>query len=178
MPPTTDRLILTRGLNQLRPGEGTAVSGAILTALSASGARRPNHRPVAILMLSDGAQTQGRTSPTAAAQQARSRQVPIYTVAPRDERRASSSGRWRTASRSGSRCRPTRPRCAPSPAPSGGQFFETTNAQSLKTVYQRLASKLGHRQANTEVTAGFAGLAGVLLLVGAALSALWFRRAP
>ena len=49
---------------------------------------------------------------------------------------------------------------------SGGQFFETTNAQSLQTVYQRLASKLGHRQANTEVTAGFAGIAGVLLPAG------------
>jgi Ca-activated chloride channel family protein len=177
VPPTTDRVILTRGLNQLRPGEGTAVSGAILTALSASGARRPNHRPVAILMLSDGAQTQGRTSPAAAAQQARSRQVPIYTVV-----LGTNAGIVERPLANGYKERIQVP---PDPATlhrladtSGGQFFETTNAQSLRTVYERLASKLGHRQADTEVTAGFAGLAGVLLLAGAALSALWFRRAP
>jgi Ca-activated chloride channel homolog len=177
VPPTTDRQILTRGLNGLRPGEGTAVSGAILTALSASGARRPNHRPVAILMLSDGAQTQGRTSPTAAAQQARSRQVPIYTVLV-----GTDAGIVERPLANGFKERIQVP---PDPATlhkladaSGGQFFTTTNAQSLKTVYERLASRLGHKQANTEVTAGFAGLAGALLLAGAALSALWFRRAP
>jgi Ca-activated chloride channel family protein len=177
VPPTTDRAVLQRGLNGLRPGEGTAVSGAVLTALSASGARKPNHRPVAILMLSDGAQTQGRTNPVQAAQQARQRKVPIYTVV-----LGTDAGIVERPLANGLRERIMVP---PDPTTlhrmadaSGGQFFSAPSATALKTVYQRLASKLGHKRANTEITSVFGGVAGVLLLVGAGLSVLWFRRAP
>jgi Ca-activated chloride channel family protein len=177
VPPTTNRDVLRRGLTGLRAGEGTAVAGAILTALSASGARRPNHRPVAILMISDGAQTQGRTPPLQAAQQARSRHVPIYTVA-----LGTDAGIVERPLANGYKERiqvPPDPETLRRMAEaSGGRFFAAADARSLHAVYDQLASRMGHRRTNSEITAGFAGVAGLLLLAGAALSVLWFRRAP
>ena len=59
---------------------------------------------------------------------------------------------------------------------SGGQFFRARSAAALTSVYKKLATRIGHRTQNRQITDLFAAGAIVLLLVGGGLSALWFRR--
>jgi Ca-activated chloride channel family protein len=58
----------------------------------------------------------------------------------------------------------------------GGQFFRAASEKQLREVYENLGSRLGHKRESREISDLFAGGAGLLLLVGAGLSALWFRR--
>jgi len=60
----------------------------------------------------------------------------------------------------------------------GGQFFTASNDAGLRQVYGKLGSRLGHRRQSREITDFFAGGSAALLLVGGAMSALWFRRVP
>jgi hypothetical protein len=48
----------------------------------------------------------------------------------------------------------------------------------LRQIYEKLGSRLGHRQQSREITDLFAGGSAALLLFGGALSAVWFRRVP
>jgi hypothetical protein len=43
-------------------------------------------------------------------------------------------------------------------------------------VYEHLGSRLGHKRTSRQMADFFAGGAGLLLLVGAGLSASWFRK--
>ena len=61
-------------------------------------------------------------------------------------------------------------------ATSGGQFFRVATADRLREVYRQLGSRIGHTQESREISDLFAGGGGILLLIGAGLSALWFRR--
>ena len=76
-------------------------------------------------------------------------------------------------------------RVAPSPQTlqllarqTGGRFFTASNDRRLNEVYEQLQSRLGHKKTTREVTDLFAGGSALLLVVGGALSALWFRRVP
>ncbi|HTN50427.1 MAG TPA: VWA domain-containing protein, partial [Burkholderiaceae bacterium] len=58
-----------------------------------------------------------------------------------------------------------------------GEYFRAANASELKKVYRTLGSKIAfEKQRPTEITAIFAGVGAVLLVVGALLSMLWFNR--
>ena len=59
---------------------------------------------------------------------------------------------------------------------SKGQSFRAADADKLSAVYQHLGSALGHEKHIRELTAGFAGGALVLILLGSALSLRWFGR--
>jgi Ca-activated chloride channel family protein len=58
----------------------------------------------------------------------------------------------------------------------GGQAFTAQSSGDLSAVYDHLGTQLGHKTVNQEITASFAGVGLVLLLVGGALSLLWLRR--
>ena len=58
----------------------------------------------------------------------------------------------------------------------GAQFFRAASERQLREVYENLGSRLGHKRQTREISDLFAGGGAVLLLVGAGLSALWFRR--
>jgi Ca-activated chloride channel family protein len=60
----------------------------------------------------------------------------------------------------------------------GGQFFTAPDQKRLSQIHERLGSRLGHRRETREVTDLFAGGSAAFLLVGGALSSLWFRRVP
>ena len=60
----------------------------------------------------------------------------------------------------------------------GGRLFTAPDKQGLQDVYRRLGSRLGHRRQSREITDLFAGGSAAFLLVGGALSSLWFRRVP
>jgi Ca-activated chloride channel family protein len=174
--PTTDHAVVRSALSGLRAGGHTAIGDGINTALKmlaslpAQGGKRP---PAAIVLLSDGYSTTG-ADPLAAARQARSRHVPIYTVVI-----GTQHGTITVPSRNGTRTVPA----AAEPGQlqriaqlSGGQEFTAANAGRLNSVYAHLAAQLSHKHVKREVTASFAGGGLVLLLLGSVASLLWFRR--
>jgi Ca-activated chloride channel family protein len=176
--PTTDRNLARQAISALQPTEGTAIGDAILLAAK-EGQKQRTHDgvipPASILMISDGARDGGHTSPTSAAQQAAKLHVPVYTIvvgtANGVVHHALPGGYMETIQV------PASPKTLQTIAhDSGGlSFTAATNAQ-LRDVYKRLASRLGHKNQSREITDLFAGGGAVLLLMGSALSVLWFRR--
>jgi Ca-activated chloride channel homolog len=180
LPPTADRSLAYAALEALRPGEGTALGDAV--ALSARIGRRERDGdgtvpPTAVLLISDGANEGGRLTPEVAAQRARSLGVPVYTVlvgTPDGIVERLLPGGYRELIR----VPPSSDTLRQVAHATGGQFFTASDDARLREVYERLGSRLGHRKESREITDLFAGGSAVLLLVGGALSALWFRRLP
>jgi Ca-activated chloride channel family protein len=180
VPPTTDRQLVRAGLNNLNSGEGTAIGDAVL--ISAQLGRR--HRdadgripPTTVLVISDGAPQGGRVPPLTAAKRAKQLHVTVSTVL------VGTAGGVVTANLVGGY--KERIRVPPSPGTlqqvakiTGGEFFRARTSTALQHVYERLATRTGHRKQNREITDVFAGGAAALLLIGGAFSAALFRRVP
>jgi Ca-activated chloride channel homolog len=58
----------------------------------------------------------------------------------------------------------------------GGEYHHAGTAEALRSVYQKLGSRLQVSKRDTELTALLAAVAAVLLAAGVGLSALWFGR--
>src|SRR5262249_43396884 len=58
----------------------------------------------------------------------------------------------------------------------GGAFFRAPTADRLRMVYKGLASRLGSRKEDREISDVLAGGSAVLLLAGLGLGFFWFRR--
>jgi Ca-activated chloride channel family protein len=180
VPPTEDRLLVRSALTSLKSGEGTALGDAVALGTRLARAERTSDGripPTAMLVISDGAQMSGRTTPDVAAAQARSLHIPVYTVVvgtPDGVVNVPVAGGFQAQLR-----------VPPSPDTlrtvarvSGGQFFSAPDATRLRQIYEKLASRLGHRREKREITDLFAGGSAAFLVFGGALSALWFRRVP
>ena len=175
--PTTDRAAVRTSIDALTSSGGTATGEALDAALSAlerqtddSGARVP----AAVILLSDGKSTSGRP-PEAIAQRAKRLRIPVYTVA-----LGTRAGTIEVRTRAGATVTRLVP---PDPAAlrevarvSGGEAFSAANLDSLSASYEKLGSRLGKRDEQREITAGFAGGALALIAAGALLSLHWFRR--
>ena len=174
--PTTDHALVSSALAQLRVTGGTAIGGALRTALHTlatvpkEGGKKP---PGAILLLSDGASDVG-SDPITAAQQAAAAHIPIYTV-----ELGTPNG---TVNEKRGNQTVTVP-VPPNPAQlaeiarvSHGQAFTATDAKGLNTIYERLGAELGHKKVKHEITATFTEGGLALLLLGAAASLMWFGR--
>jgi len=57
-----------------------------------------------------------------------------------------------------------------------GEFFKAENAQQLAGIYEQLSTKFELERSRTEVSALFAALSALLVLLASALSVFWFRR--
>ena len=180
LPPTQDRTLAQSALRSLHTAEGTSLGDAVTLATQLARRQREADGaipPSAILIISDGAQLSGRASPGAAALQARSSHIPVYAIL--------------IGTRDGVITVPlangfqAQLRVPPSPETlrtlaqvTGGHFFEAPSAAQLRVVYDHLGSRLGTRRESREITDLFGGGSAALLLVGGALSTLWFRRVP
>jgi Ca-activated chloride channel family protein len=180
VPPTDDRSLVQTALASLQPGEGTALGDAIALAAQLGQRERRSdgtRPPTAVLLISDGTNMGGRTTPQASAQRARSLHIPVYTVmlgTPNGVVEQTLTGGFRQIVRV-----PTSPTTLRQVAQTtGGQFFTARNDARLKDVYKRLGSRIGHRSETREISDVFAGGSAALLLAGGALSMLWFRRVP
>ena len=177
--PTEDRALVSTALDSLKPGEGTAIGDAVALSLRVgqpSGAASETP-PRAIVLLSDGARDGGQVAPSAAAQQAKRRGVPVYSVlvgTPDGVVQEKLAGGYRQIIRV-----PPDPQTLQQVSTtSGGRFFSAPDAEGLKRVYEDLGSRLGTRQQNREVTDVFAAVAAALLLIAATTSAFLFKRVP
>jgi Ca-activated chloride channel family protein len=180
VPPTEERGLVRSALKSLRSGEGTALGDAVALGSRLARAERTTDGtipPTAMLVISDGAQMSGRTTPATAAAEARSLHIPVYTVVV-----GTQDGVVNVPLAGGFQAQL---RVPPSPDTlrtvarvTGGQFFTAPDAARLRQIYEKLGSHLGHRRQSREITDLFAGGSAAFLLFGGALSALWFRRVP
>jgi Ca-activated chloride channel homolog len=178
VPPTRDRNLVQQELEQLRPSEGTAIGDAVL--LSARLGRKQKAQdgvvpPTTVLVISDGARDGGRVAPLTAARRAKALGVPVSTVlvgTPNGVVTAKLTGGYTEQIRV-----PASPATLRSIARlSGGTFYRAGTPQALAGVYRKLATRLGHKKEDRQITDLFAAGGGVLVLAGASLSFFWFRR--
>jgi Ca-activated chloride channel homolog len=180
LPPTEDRELVHSALNSLKPGQGTALGDAVALGTRLARAERTSDGripPIAMLVISDGAQMSGRTTPDVAAAQARSLHIPVYTFVvgtPDGVVNVPVAGGYQAQLRV-----PPSPETLQTVARvTAGQFFTAPDAARLRQIYEKLGSRLGHRREKREITDLFAGGSAAFLVFGGALSALWFRRVP
>jgi Ca-activated chloride channel family protein len=184
VPPTADREEVLRGLGSLRADNGTALGDAIsrsvdlgLTSLDEQLASTGDETPLIVLLLSDGANTTGDYEPLEAAQKAADADVPVYTVAlGTDEGTVQGPdgyGGLRTI-----RVPPDPETLSQVAETTGGTFFEAADEDALGSVYDEIGSQVGTEEEQRELTVVFTAAGAVLLLLGGALSALWFGRLP
>ena len=175
--PTTNHQLALGAIAGLRPGGGgTAIGEAIstalhtLTTLPRKEGRRP---PGAIVLLSDGTSNVG-PGPLAAARQAKADHIPVYTISlgtPKGTIPIKRNGQTVTTP-----VPVSSQELAQIAQASGGQAFTAANSAKASAIYQRLAVQLGHKKVKREITADVAGGGLVLLLVGGALTLMWFGR--
>jgi Ca-activated chloride channel homolog len=177
--PTRDRLAINAALDQLTARGGTGTGEAIQAATKilrtqpGVNGKRP---PSAIVLISDGAAT-GSVDPVVAAQAARKLRIPIYTVALGTAQGTITVPRPGDAGGTETRAVPPDPKSLAEVArASGGKTYAAADASKLTDVYKSLGSLLGTKNEKRQITAGFAGGALVLLLLGAAMSLRWFGR--
>jgi Ca-activated chloride channel family protein len=177
--PTEDRTLVNTALDTLKPGEGTAIGDAVALSLRVGQPRGQTAEvpPRAIVLISDGARDGGQVDPGDAAQQAKRRGVPVYSVlvgTPDGVVEEELTGGFRRIIRV-----PPNPETLEQVAKtSGGEFFAAPDSAGLSRVYEELGSRLGTRNEDREVTDVFAGLAAALVLIAATISAVLFRRIP
>lgn len=182
-PPTLDRQLARAAIAQLRPGTGTAIGDAIMRSLEIAApptgeettpapGRDP---PAAIVLLSDGAQTQG-VAPNAATRRAKQLAIPISTVA-LGTRDATVEVRGPDGLTERVTVPPDKPTLRRISQATGGKYYEVTDAVRLREVYRALGTRLARLDENRELTSLFAGAGALVMVLAAGLSTLWFRRA-
>lgn len=157
--PTTDRDALGRAIETLVPDGATAVGEAVATSLDAirasQGVAEEGGRLEAarIVVLSDGATTVG-LPPALAAERAGQAGVPVYTV---------SLGTMDGVLPNGQRVPPDVEGMRDLAEATGGEAYESRDAEEVSEVYEQLGSFIGTEQVPTEVTGWPAGIAAALL---------------
>jgi Ca-activated chloride channel family protein len=180
LPATANREAAQAALRNLRTGDGTALGEGIARAVQVAQrvpAEKGQKPPASILVLSDGAQTQGVLEPLQAAQRARKLRIPVYTVA-----FGTAQGVVEVVDDNGFTQRVTVPPDAPTlrrvaQATRGG-FYAAPDGDALSAVYEELGSRIGQVKEEREITAAFAAGGALLLLAAGAMSAFLFGRLP
>jgi Ca-activated chloride channel family protein len=179
-PATEDRQLTIDAINFLYPQRGTAIGDGIArgveVARAADVGQAGTERPAAILLLSDGSQTEGLLLPLEGAARAKSFKIPVYTIA-----LGTPEGVVEFTRFGGTRIIPVPPDPATLrqiAATTGGKFYEAETLGDLREAYEKMGSLVSKVERKQEVT--FAFLAGglVLLLAAAAIAVITFPRLP
>ena len=176
--PTTDRSQVLRAIDQLKIQRRTAMGDGLQLAIDAirtpmTGADgRPQRLPGAIVLLSDGASTEGR-DPREVAQTAKKLKIPVYAVA-----LGTQNGVLTHKDGSTTPVPPDTATLQSIARTTGGRFFTAPTARDLEAVYANLGRGLATKKEKQEVTAAFAGGALALLLGAMIVSLLRTGRLP
>lgn len=181
VPPTTERDLAVRAIQDLQLGQGTAIGAAMDTSLTAIASSVPGDGdtkiPAVIVLISDG-KDQGQSLPVPTAiERAKQAEVPVFTIA-----YGTPQGYVDIDDGNGATQRVPVPVDEPALADiaeqTGGRSFAAATAGELEEVYDQLGSAVGYDIEQQEIT--WKVLAGALagLMVVGALSLLWFQRLP
>jgi Ca-activated chloride channel family protein len=182
--PTTDRGAVDGALGRMVADGGTAMGDGLARGLQTAQTPVPTENgkgtrrlPAIIVLLSDGKNTLGVNEPLDVAAQARQARIPVYTIALGTE-----SGEVIQRDPFGFEQHipvpPDKDTLRRIATTTGGRFFEAVTADDAEQIYSRIGTRLTSRPEQREVTVAFAGGGFVLLLVGGALSLVWFGRLP
>ena len=132
---------------------------------------------VATVLLSDGSNSTGTLEPDAAAREAASIGMPVYTIA-----LGTADGVVTVQDEFGMphtvEVPPDTDTLAAIAETTGARSFEAPTGSDLQQIYQSLGSRVGTREEPQEVTQWFAAAGLALMVGGAALAAHWFNRFP
>jgi Ca-activated chloride channel family protein len=202
VPPTDQIAAVEQGINNLQLGEGTAIGEAVFTSLdaldqalqakpaststdgstsgsgstgtsgSSGSSTTSKNNAGAIVLMSDGETTMGRSNDEAAAQATKEGR-PVYTIAV-----GTDSGTVTLPDGSSQAVPVNRDALQQLAQDTGGHYFPAYTSAELKQVYQDLGRKLTHEHRNPDVSGWFVGGAMGLLALAAVGSLLWFARLP
>jgi Ca-activated chloride channel family protein len=173
--PTTDHQAVDNGIRGLVTGPATAIGEAVFSSIEAianfdqqAGTNPP---PARIVLLSDGANTAGR-SPEQAAEAAQAAHIAVSTIAyGTPEGTVEVNGQLIPVPVDG----PALERLARS---TNGAYYEAASGEELQKVYLDIGSSVGFRTIRREVSVWFIGF-GLLAAFGAAVASLvWSSRLP
>ena len=178
--PTTERGGVLETLQRLRSSGGTATGDAFALSLDlldrARSRKGRKPAPAAMVLLSDGAATHGQPVGPVAERAARTG-IRVYTVA-----LGTQQGSIRVRTPGGETVRrsvpPDRRTMREIADTTKGRYYQTAEGLDLKQIYEELGKEVGRKKEKREVTGAFAGVAGVLLLIGGARALRWFGRLP
>ena len=181
VPATHDLFAIRTAIARTKTGpQGTALADAVSRAVdvgrSVKGTASNRRPPAIVVVFSDGGQTAGRTTPKQAAAKAQRARIPVSTVAV-----GTADGIVQQPLRGGFVERfqvPVQPAVLQQIAQGSGGRFSRLSGIDTKATYRALGSRVGRREKTVEVTAVAAGGGLVLMLAGALLSGMWFRRVP
>jgi len=182
--PTDDRTEILDEIDGLEAHTGTAIGDAIATAIDLAPKDEDGTIPtgkdgkplVSILLLSDGASTQGISTDDAIGL-AKEAGIAVNTIALGTDAGTvtvpNELGEPQTVS-----VAPDRETLEEIASETGGTYFDAPTEQDLDAVYEAVGSQVAWDEEKQEVTVAFAGAGAVLLLLASGLSALWFGRLP
>ena len=183
--PTYDRKLVAESLPTKAKEAGTqlgsALQRAVQVAISAVGTDRPGapHPPAAVVLLSDGKDTQRGTTVVTATKLAHRANVPVSTIALGTPGGTVKQGQILTG---GVDQRQTIPvpvdgaTLQSIAVATGGKYSLTLTPQALDQVFKDLGSHQVREHKQHEVTAVATGLALAFIFPAVILSGLWFRR--
>jgi Ca-activated chloride channel family protein len=194
--PTNDQEAILASINRLAPQRGTSLGQGILASLNsiAAAANGQNSRyytnltptpaptptpmpkgtytPAVIVLLTDGENNES-PNPLAAAQTAADQGVRIYTVGI-----GSAAGTTLHVNGFTVHTQLDEATLQQIAQITDGAYYNAENEEDLRTIYGNVGTQLVIKPEKTEVTSIFAGASLLVLLIGGALSLLWFSRLP
>ena len=206
VPPTTDKDALIEAINNFTTARGTAIGSAILTSIDsiaainptvapsgvdADSAQRSGYAADVIVVLTDGANTQG-VEPATAAESAAVRGLRVFTIGfgTTTPSRMACTGRqaggWAGGPGGGFGGGGGRnPRVMDEGTLqaiaeiTGGQYYKAESADQLQGALDDLPSQVAVVRKHVDIASWFAGAGGLLVAVAVGLSLWWNRvRAP
>jgi Ca-activated chloride channel homolog len=206
VPPTTDKDALIEAINNFTTARGTAIGSAILTSIDtiaainptvassgvdAESAQRSGYAADVIVVLTDGANTQG-VEPATAAESAAVRGLRVFTIGfgTTTPSRMACTGRqaggWAGGPGGGFGGGGGRnPRVMDEGTLqavadiTGGQYYKAESADQLQGALGDLPSQVAVVRKHLDIASWFAGAGGLLVAVAVGLSLWWNRvRAP
>ena len=182
VPPTVDRASLRNGISLLSPQGGTAIGDALRLAAhvaQAAGQHRIGHRrPAAIVLLSDGAQTNGALTPYEGAALAEDAQIPVDTIALGTSGPAFGFGPFGGDPFGGPAFKPDPATLSEIASETGGRSYRAQSAARVSQVYRSLGRSITRSTSTHEVTSWFSGAAALLLLGTLGASRLRWESLP